>query len=146
MNYWYFYFCFVRFKWFFFFFVYNVLKQNIFGFRKNEITSLYENSLKHITVERENDEDEDESMDYINKEKYVTKLLCQSKQVYVGVVVKLFETSFQENLLHVNTKRIQAKSFEADKSNKNVRVLQMDFTITDECMHQSEVQSALWSQ
>ena len=60
-----------------------------------------------VTVEKENDQDEDESMDSINK-KYVSKLQCQSKQVYVGEVLELFEASFQGNLVHVNTKRIQA--------------------------------------
>ena len=60
-----------------------------------------------VTVEKENDQDEDESMDNINK-KYVSKLQCQSKQVYVGEVLELFEASFQGNLVHVNTKRIQA--------------------------------------
>ena len=98
-----------------------------------------------MTVEKENDQDEDESLDNINKKKYVTKLQCQSKQVYVGEVVELFEASFQENLVHVNTKRIQAKEFEADKSNKNVKVLQMDFAMAYECMYQDDVQSALWS-
>ena len=100
-----------------------------------------------VTVEKENDQDEDESMDNINKKKYVTKYLlqCQRKQVYVREVVELFEASFQENLVHVNTKRIQTKEFQADKSNKNVRVLQMDFGMVYKCMYQDEVRSALWS-
>ena len=37
-----------------------------------------------VTKEKENDQDEDGSMDNINEKKYVTKLQCQSKQVYVG--------------------------------------------------------------
>ena len=96
-----------------------------------------------VTVEKENDQDEDESMDNINK-KYVTKLQFQCKQVYIGEVVELFEASFLEILVHVNTKRIQAKEFDADKSSKNVRVLLMDFAMVYECMYQ-EIQSALWS-
>ena len=34
-----------------------------------------------VTKKKENDQDEDESMDNINEKKYVTKLQCQSKQV-----------------------------------------------------------------
>ena len=48
-------------------------------------------------------------------------------------------------MVNVNTKRIQAKEFEANKSNKNVRVFQMDFAMAYECMYQDEVKSALWS-
>ena len=58
----------------------------------NAMTTLRQ--WEKVTVEKECDQDEDESMDDINK-KYGTKLQCQSKQVYVGEVVKLFEASFQ---------------------------------------------------
>ena len=54
-------------------------------------------------------------------------------------VVELFEASFQENLVHVNTKRIQTNEFEADKGNKNVRVLQMDFAMAYKCMYQQSL-------
>ena len=58
----------------------------------NAMTTLRQS--EKVTVEKECDQDEDESMDSINR-KYGTKLQCQSKQVYVGEVVKLFEASFQ---------------------------------------------------
>ena len=94
---------------------------------------------------KKNDQDEDESLDNFNKNKCVTKLQCQRKQVYVGEVVKPFEASFQEVFVHVNTKRIQAETFEADKKKKNVRVFQRDFAMVYEGMYQDEVQSPLWS-
>ena len=46
-----------------------------------------------VVVEKQNDEDEDESMDNVNKKKFVTKLQCWSEQVYVGEAVGLFEAS-----------------------------------------------------
>ena len=109
----------------------------------NAMTTLRQ--WEKVTVEKQNDYDEDESTDNVNKKKYVTKLQCWSKQVYVGEVVKFFEASFQEVLVHVNTKRIHTKEFEADKNKKNVRVLQMDFVMVYKCMYQDEVHSALWS-
>ena len=57
-------------------------------------------------VEKQNDQDEDESTDNVNEKKHVTKLQCWSKQVYVGEVVELSEASFQGVLVHVDTKRI----------------------------------------
>ena len=69
----------------------------------NATTSLRQ--LEKVTLEKQNDQNEDESTDNVNKKKYVTKLQCQSKQVYVEEVVKLFETSFQEVLGHVNKKK-----------------------------------------
>ena len=82
----------------------------------NAMTTLRQ--WEKVTVEKQNDQDEDESTDNVNKKKYVTKLQCWSKQVYVGEVVKFFEASFQEVLVHVNTKRIHTKEFEADKNKK----------------------------
>ena len=87
---------------------------------------------------KKNDQDEDESLDNFNKNKCVTKLQCQRKQVYVGEVVKPFEASFQEVFVHVNTKRIQAETFEVDKKKKNVRVFQRDFAMVYEGMYQDE--------
>ena len=52
-----------------------------------------------------------------------TKVLYSVKgnsEVYVGEVVKLFEASFQEVLVYANTKKIQAKEFEADKNKKSL--------------------------
>ena len=37
-----------------------------------------------LTVEKQNDQDEEESTDNVNKKKHVTKLQCWSKQVDVG--------------------------------------------------------------
>ena len=65
--------------------------------------------------------------------------------VYIGRAVNLFEASFQEVLGHVNTKRIQAREFEAVTNKKNARVLQMESAMVYECMYQDEVQSACWS-
>ena len=49
--------------------------------------------------------------------------------------------SFQE---HVRIKRIQARSFEKDKSLPSTHVLQCDFAMSYSCEYQDEVQSALW--
>ena len=97
-----------------------------------------------VVVEKQNDEDEDESMDNVNKKKFVTKLQCWSEQVYVGEAVGLFEAS-SRSFGSCQYKRIQAKAFEVDKNKNNVRVHQMDFTMAYEYMYQDEVQSALWS-
>ena len=69
----------------------------------NATTSLRQS--EKVTLEKQDYQNEDESTDNVNKKKYVIKLHCQSKQVYVEEVVKLFEASFQEVLGHVNKQK-----------------------------------------
>lgn len=68
--------------------------------------------------------------------------VCVRENVYVREVVEQLEKSFAEVCRHINTNRVQANHFETNKNNTNVRVLQMDFTMTYECEYQNEIQSA----
>lgn len=79
------------------------------------------------------------------QQKVSSRLQCNSRQIFVGEVLELFQASFPEVCNHVNTKRIQANQFESDKKKPKARVLQMDFAMAYECEYQNEVQSALWT-
>ena len=79
------------------------------------------------------------------KQKVSSRLQCNSRQIFVGEVLEIFQVSFPEVCNHVNTKRIQANEFENDKKKPKTRVLQMDFAMAYECEYQNEVQSALWT-
>lgn len=53
--------------------------------------------------------------------------------------------SYQTFIDHVHIKRIQSEAFTTDKNDPNVRILQVDFSMSYSCEYQNEVQSALWA-
>ena len=73
------------------------------------------------------------------------RLKCVIHEGCAGELKELLIDDFPTVVRHINIKRIQARQFQEDQSNPNVRILQADFAMNYSCEYQDEVQSALWS-
>ena len=71
--------------------------------------------------------------------------MCNVKEATAKKLMTLLKENMGHTVTHVNTKRIQAKDFEDDKTDDEARIPQINFAMNYSCEYQNEVQSALWS-